>query len=272
MTAPVAQTEAPKVEKTLSIAEIVERVRGRLYRPLYAFIKYPFVEVREVCLATMRSWDPYYDSGTFNVPEIAETAEGAIRDLLAQRDEFGKRLLEVYVFGFRENQVARPIGFLLSLTSYFGAQADCPVDHRDVSKMLHGILKKGSWPDNMSHIYYGEISGVRNFVRLVVGRFIENGMSSIRVNGDNAYNDFEWYPLERVLKIVAWAGDDSLLPQVEDIISLHETGKFFPREDSERFGLKREQCLAFLRRIRKLLRDSRKARLVATSGKSADKR
>lgn len=211
-------------------------------RPFQYFEEFPFDEIREICLKTIREEHPVVDRN------LADWAEACITDLVRQQDPLWENILSWYLFGTKETTlIAQSIEFTISL-------ADIPgIGHGYVSKLLAGKFERLQAHGPYS---YPLSSALKKFL----SSLLEELMPS---SGSGVYDEDDWYRAERALRIIASQEYHSFLPKIEELITLHQEGKIFPLmlERPYRQNLAHATNIATLRAVASILRNAHKKRL-----------
>ncbi len=198
-------TEKRRFVKTIEDEDLMRKARNN---PLIFFEQYPFRKIRVACVKEIKS------NSTYQRYKISKDwidwIEECISDLLEQNDNFAEELLEWYICEGTEDEIAiNAIEFALKLKDKI------PV-YYNLSKFIAGRLLKG-WDIRL----YPEIPSLRGYLSELLKALVKSK------DGDGYLNSY-WVRADRALKIIIAAGDFSFLPQIEELIVLHQNGTLKP--------------------------------------------
>lgn len=223
------QTPAIKLEKTISLRDILERLeRDDTWKLLEIFDKLPLEEIRKKIIRRLSDYQPHEVYS-----EIADGVEERIRQLhvdYRERDYWGGLLSWYIANSPAETAMAvRAIEFAIDFSEKFNEELT-------VAKEISGRLKKT--PD-----LYWQAPSMRRFIdKLISGLCFE-------------YSTVEWTQAERAIRRIVQVCDITYLPQIKKLLGLFERGVYkLAQHEGDEFAF--GQNLQFLKDAVRILKQA----------------
>ena len=228
----IAQTPAIKLEKTVDLEKIFEKIKyGSAWELLDIFDKWPLGQVRREVIQRLldRPHEVY--------AELADGVEERIRQLRISREsDYWKPLLSWYIASSPPNKVAvKAIEFAIAFSEEFQGEWE-------VAKEVSRKLEKDPG-------LYWEAPSLRCFLdKLISGLRLE-------------YFESQWAQAERAIRRIVRVRDITYLPRIEKLLGLFERGVYkllAPHEGDEfTFG----QNLQFLKDAVRILKQAEREQM-----------
>ena len=252
-----------KLGKTTDLGDVLKSLDyATSYDVMMTFAKYDLLEVRKACLDWLEKlgWDI-----------TDENTSAMFEDYIRQLDSldskhFGERLLNIYVFHTdRDNDpiIVRAIEFAISLTKVSPTGF---LRSNIVSKIICSRLSKIYFSECYNNDHepvksaYDLIPSLRDFLTALLDSLKPVGRLELYSRSKpHSYHDFTL--AMRALKVIVHFAreDQSFLPQINELIMLHQQGIIKPYDDSsDPFAL--AVNLAALKQAAKLLRRAQEAK------------
>lgn len=224
--------------RTIGEEELMRKAKNN---PLIYFKQWPLREVRKACVKEIKKNSSYH---RYRISQdLAEWLEECIPALLEQNDRFGEEFLEWYICeGTKDEDAVRAIEFGIKLKNKISVTYN-------LSKFIAGrLLKSGDI------MLYSQIPSLRSYLLELL-----SDLAKQKGKRDGVLGSY-WICAERAMKIIIAAGDFSFLPQIEELITLYQTGILNPWRFSAPY--EKGMNLAMLKETRRLLNRAQRESLA----------
>lgn len=231
-------TAEGKFKKTIDDEEFMHALRND---PLGFFEQWPIHKIRVECLGEIRRHVSYSRYGISE--DWSAWVEECISVLVEHRDALAGEMLEWYICEATKGEAAaKAIEFAIGLKALRSPTTN-------LSKFIAGrLLKEQGWGRHW-HL----IPSLRGYLSELLEKIG-------RASRSYGYFPYQWIEAERALKIIMAAQDCFFLPQIEELIALHQNGIVKPSVNEPHYV--KDVNVAMLKATRRLLLKAKKEYLA----------